>query len=48
MQVKMSGRRAGRGNRHELTNVCVFYCARDALNELVSKVTAAKENSFAE
>ena len=48
MQVRMKGRRAGRGNRHELTNVREFYYARDAMNELVSKVIAAKGNSFAE
>jgi len=43
MQVKMKGRRAGRGNRHEFTNVREFYYARDAMNELVSKVIVAKE-----
>jgi hypothetical protein len=33
----------GRGNRPELANVREFYYARDAMNELVSKVIARKK-----
>jgi hypothetical protein len=48
MQVKMKRRRAGRGNRHEVTKVREFYYDCDVMSELVSDVSAGKENSFAE
>jgi hypothetical protein len=38
----------GRRNRRELTNMREFYYARDAMNELVSKLLLGKKNSFAE